>query len=340
MKKPILLLLAVFTLVAAAATGWRWYSDWRFVESTDDAYVEGDITHLAPKVAGHIAEVAVTDNQPVKAGDLLVRLDDRDQRARLADAVALVAARAAQFEQLDDKVAVQQALLVQAGAGISAAQADLVRSRADLERTRTLVRDDYVSRQRFDTQAADAAKAEAGVRGTSAQANAARRQIAVLEADRAVARAQLDQARAQQSLAESDVDATLIRAPVDGVIGNRVARAGMYVRPGQHLLSVVPLGSVWVDANFKETQLGRLRPGLAAEISVDAFAGAVITGHITGFSPASGARFSLLPPENATGNFTKVVQRVPVRIALPAGHPLSGRLLPGLSVVVRVRTAP
>ncbi|WP_173977238.1 HlyD family secretion protein [Magnetospirillum sp. LM-5] len=339
MKKRLLPVLALLVLVSAFF-GWRWWTDLRFEQTTDDAYVEGDITHLSAKVAGHVAAVLAADNQAVKAGDVLLRLDDRDQRARRDEAAALVAARAAQLEQLDDKVAVQLALLTQAGAGISAAQADLVRSRADLERTRALVRDDYVSRQRFDKETADAAKAEAGLKGSAAGANAAKRQVAVLESDRAIAIAQLDQAKAQLTLAESDLDSTIIRAPIDGIVGNRAARLGSYVRPGQHLLTVVPVHGLWVEANFKETQLTRIRPGQVARLKVDAFPDVELTGRVASFSPASGAKFSLLPPENATGNFTKVVQRVPVRIELAADHPLIGRLAPGLSVVATVRTGP
>ena len=342
MKKPVLLAVASVALIAVGGTGVRWATEWRHVETTDDAYVEGDITNMAPKVSGHVVEVAVTDNQAVKAGDVLVRIDDRDFRARVAEARAIVAARKASAAQLDDKVAVQQALLTQAGAGIASAQADLRRSRADLERTQRLVKEDYVSRQRYDAQAAEAAKAEAGVKGSSAQAVGAKRQLAVLEAERDIAEAQLAQAEAQLSLAESDLDATIIRAPADGVIGNRVAREGMYVRTGQHLLSVVPLARVWVDANYKETQIGSIHPGAQARITVDAYPGIEVAGTVTGFSPASGAKFSLLPPENATGNFTKVVQRVPVRIQLPADNPLAGKLRPGLSVVAHIdtRTAP
>ncbi|MBX9634445.1 MAG: HlyD family secretion protein [Magnetospirillum sp.] len=338
MKKPILLGAAAFAVLAASATGWRWASEWRFMETTDDAYVEGDITNMAPKVSGHVVQVAVTDNQPVKAGDVLVRIDDRDFQARVAEARAVVAARKAAALQLDDKVAVQQAMLMQAGAGIASAQADLKRSRADLQRTERLVKDDYVSRQRFDSQAAEAAKAEASVKGTNAQAVGAKRQMAVLQADRDIADAQLEQARAQLTLAEADLDATIIRAPADGVVGNRVVREGMYARIGQHLLSVVPLSTVWIDANFKETQIGRMAPGARAEISVDAFPDTKIVGTVTGFAPASGAKFSLLPPENATGNFTKIVQRLPVRIQLPPDTPLAGRLRPGLSVTVHVDT--
>ncbi len=339
MKKRLLPVLVIL-VVALAVFGWRWWTDYRFEQTTDDAYVEGDITHLSAKVAGHVAGVLAADNQTVKEGDVLLRLDDRDHKARRDEVAALVAARSAQLEQLDDKVAVQLALLTQAGAGISAAQADLVRSRADLERTRALVRDDYASRQRFDKEAADALKAEAGVKGSAAGASAIKRQVAVLDSDRAIAIAQLDQAKAQLDLAESDLDATIIRAPIDGIVGNRAARLGSYVRPGQHLVTVVPVHGLWIEANYKETQLTHIHPGQTVRLKVDAFPDVELVGRVASFSPASGAKFSLLPPENATGNFTKVVQRVPVRIELPADHPLIGRLAPGLSVVATVRTGP
>ncbi|HTH15582.1 MAG TPA: HlyD family secretion protein, partial [Magnetospirillum sp.] len=271
MKKPVLRIIAACIALAALIGGYRWATEWRHWQVTDDAYVDGDITALAPRVSGHVLKVEVADNQPVKAGDVLVRIDDRDFRARVADAGALVAARKAALEQLDDKIAVQQATLEQAGASIASARAELVRSRADLERTQRLVKDDYVSRQRFDTQAADAAKAEAGVRGSSASALVAKRQLAVLEGERDIARAQVTQAEAQLALAQIDLDATVIRAPVDGAVGNRAVRDGQYVRTGQQLLSVVPLATVWVDANFKETQLGAIHPGARVEIEVDAY---------------------------------------------------------------------
>lgn len=336
MKKIILRVLALALLSAAILTTGRWYFHGRFLETTDDAYMEGDITNLTPKVSAHVVEVTVADNQRVKAGDVLIRLDDKDYRAKAAEAGATLAARRATLAQLDDKVAVQQAVLAQAGAGISAAKADLTLSRQDLERASRLVKEDFVSRQRYDTQAAEAAKAAASLQGSSAQATAAKRQLAVLEADRDVAQAQVEQAQAQLELARADLEATVIRAPVDGIIGNRVARLGAYVRPGQHLLSVVPVDSVWVDANYKETQLTHLRPGQHASIKVDAFPDTVLDGVVDSFSPASGAKFSLLPPENATGNFTKVVQRVPVRIRLAADNPLAGRLVPGLSVIATI----
>ncbi|MBI5163777.1 MAG: HlyD family secretion protein [Magnetospirillum sp.] len=337
-RKRLLPVVAAAVLVVVAVLALRWATVWRHVESTDDAYVEGDITAMAPKVAAHVVEVAVADNQAVEQGQVLVRLDPRDFAAKVAEARAVVAARRAARAQLDDRVAVQQATAAGAAAGIAAANADLKRARQDLDRTQRLIKEDFVSRQRLDLQQADAAKAAAGVQGTGAQLTAARRQLGVLESERAVADAQIAQAEAQLALAEADLEATTIRAPVAGVIGNRAVRLGQYVRPGQYLLAVVPLDGVWVDANFKETQIGTMKPGHKATVIADSWPDIVLDGHVAGFAPASGAKFSLLPPENATGNFTKVVQRVPVRIALVPGHPLAGRLRPGLSVTVRVDT--
>ncbi|MEW5727130.1 MAG: efflux RND transporter periplasmic adaptor subunit, partial [Pseudomonadota bacterium] len=245
MRKKILAGVAAVALVAASAAGFRWATAWRWIEVTDDAYVEGDITPMASKVAGMVVEVAVADNQAVEAGAVLVRIDDVDHRARVAEARALVAAREAALAQLDDRVAVQEALVRQAGAGIASAQADFTRTRQDLDRAKALVKDDYLSRQRYDLQAAEAAKAAAGLKGTNAQLAAARAQLAALDSERGVAAAQAEQARAQLAQAQADLDATTIRAPVAGVVGNRAVRVGQYARPGQHLLSVVPLDTVW-----------------------------------------------------------------------------------------------
>jgi membrane fusion protein (multidrug efflux system) len=338
MKKPIAL-AAILVLVAAG--GWstlRWSQEWRWMESTDDAYVDGDVTAISPKVAGHVLDLVARDNRPVSKGDVLLRIDDRDYRARVEEATAQVKARLAQLIQIDDKVAVQEAVITQSGASISAARAEMVRAKADFERSRRLVREDYVSRQRFDLSQADAARAEASLTGSGAGLQAARRQLSVLGSERHVAMAQLEQAKAALSIAETDLEAATIRAPADGVVGNRAVREGQYVRPGQMLLAVVPLDHVWIDANFKETQIGRMKPGNRVEIKVDAFPGAVIGGTVDSFAPASGAKFSLLPPENATGNFTKVVQRIPVRIKVDPDTPLAGQLRPGLSVVVKVDT--
>jgi membrane fusion protein (multidrug efflux system) len=338
MKKPVALALAV---IVAAVGGWaalRWTTEWRWIESTDDAYVEGDITPILPKVAGYIVELRAEDNRPVAKGDVLMRIDDRDYRARVEEARAQLSARRAALVQLDQKIAVQDSVIAQSGASVVSARAEVARARADHERTARLVREDYVSRQRFDATLADSAKAEAGLAGSGAQAQGARRQLAVLITERTIAEAQTEQAQAALTLAEVDLEATVIRAPVDGMIGNRAVREGQYVRTGQTLMAVVPLASVWVDANYKETQLGRIRPGQKAMIAVDALGGREIEGRVDSFAPASGARFSLLPPENATGNFTKVVQRVPVRIRLTAGAEQAGLLRPGLSVTAHIDT--
>ena len=338
MKKPLAVTAA---LIIAALGGWsalRWSQEWRWIESTDDAYVDGDITAISPKVAGHVVELAARDNRPVTKGEVLVRIDERDYRARVDEATGQVNARLAQLIQIDDKVAVQEAVITQSGASISAARAEMVRAKADYERSRKLVREDYVSRQRFDISQADAARAEAGLTGSGAGMQASRRQLSVLASERNVAMAQLEQARATLIIAETELEAATIRSPIDGIIGNRAVREGQYVRPGQMLLAVVPLGEVWIDGNFKETQIGRMKPGNRVEIKIDAFPGAIIGGTVDSFAPASGAKFSLLPPENATGNFTKVVQRIPVRIRVDRDNPLAGQLRPGLSAVLRVDT--
>jgi membrane fusion protein (multidrug efflux system) len=324
--------------VGGSVVGWLWWSQWRHLETTDDAYLHSDITTISPKVAGHVAEVAVEDNQAVAAGDVLLRLDGRDYAARLAEAEAAVAARRAAIANLETRLVLQKAVIAQAAALVAGSEADLRRTRQDHERTAKLLKEDWVSRQRFDLTEADAAKAKAGVSGAMAQVEAARRQLAVLESERDMAEANLKQAEAAAAVARADVEHTVLRAPVAGVVGNRAAQVGQYVRPGQALLAVVPLDEVWVEANFKETQIAAMRPGQPVEIEIDAFAGQAVKGRLDSVSPASGAKFSLLPPENATGNFTKVVQRVPVKIVLEAGNPLDGRLRPGLSAVVTVDT--
>jgi membrane fusion protein (multidrug efflux system) len=229
-------------------------------------------------------------------------------------------------------------MIGQAEAALASAEVEVDRARLDRRRYAALVSSDYASRQRFETAEADARKAEAAFDKARAALVAERSQLAVLQSQKGEEEARLAQARASLVLARNDLDNTMIRAPVAGVVGNRTARVGQYVKPGTQLAALVPLPYVHVTANFKETQLTRMRPGQQADIAVDAYPGQTITGTIESFSPASGAQFSLLPPDNATGNFTKIVQRVPVRIALPSDAPLLGLLRPGLSVTVSVDT--
>jgi membrane fusion protein (multidrug efflux system) len=323
-------------LVLALATGTGIWLNGRHLESTDDAYLGSDITPIAAKVPGHVVEIAILDHQPVKQGDVLIRLDPRDFEARLAEARAALETAKAELALAGSKLALQETSIRQAGAEVQSAQADTTRTKRDFERSSQLVKEDFVSKSRFDATQADAAKAGALLSRARAGADGERRRLSVVQAERAAAEARLKQAEAGLAQAELDLSHTLIRSPIDGRAGNRSSQPGQYVRTGQQLMVVVPVDRVWVDANFKETQIGRMRPGQPAFVKIDAFPGQVLEGRVDSLAPASGARFSLLPPENATGNFTKVVQRVPVRIALPASHPLSGELRPGMSAVVTV----
>jgi membrane fusion protein (multidrug efflux system) len=338
MRNTALIVLLLVALTLGGVTGWYWWTAWRFQQSTDDAYVQSDITVISPKVEGYIKEVRVEDNQQVAAGQVLIVVDDRDFAAKVAQAQAAVATAEAIVATYGSRLGSQQAMIEQAAATVQSAEADLNRAQLDYKRYTALVTSDFASRQRFETADADSRKAEAALGKARAALTAEQSQLAVLRSQKREEEARLAQSRAGLQLARNDLDNTVIRAPVAGIAGNRAGRVGQYVKPGTQLLSLVPLPYVYVTANFKETQLTHMRPGQSAEISVDAYPDQPLTGRIDSFAPASGAQFSLLPPDNATGNFTKIVQRVPVRIALPAEGPLARLLRPGLSVTVTVDT--
>jgi membrane fusion protein (multidrug efflux system) len=311
-KKVLLGAGSALALLAIVALAVRWYAVARFIQSTDDAFVGGDITVLAPKVPGFIAEVAVTDNQSVHAGDLLVRLDDRDFKAALDRAQA------------------------EARASITAADAEVTRTHDDQARFARLAQRGAASVQSAQKADSDFAQAQALSVRARAGLDAAQRQSEVIETERLQTQAQLAQASADRDLAQLNLRYTELRAPVDGVIGNRSAQVGAYAAVGTQLLSVVPARGLWVDANFKEDQLARMRAGQRVRIHADVLPGVTFQGQVTSLSPATGAQFSVLPAENATGNFTRIVQRVPVRIALLGEASNLGRLRPGLSVQVEV----
>lgn len=325
-------------LLAGVVYGTHWWTVGRFIEDTDDAYVGGDITVIGPKVSGYITTLNVTDNQRVRAGDLLVKIDDRDYRAALAKAEGAVAAQEALLSNLDATEQLQQAIINEAKAGISAASAEATRAHDDEVRYRDLSGRAAVSVE--SAQRADAEDKTARANTDKAQAAwiAAQRQLNVIASQKQQARAALAQAKAERDLAALNVSYTELRAPVDGVIGNRRARVGAYAAAGTQLLSVVPAHGLWVDANFKEDQLAHMRPGQPVEIRADVLPGRVFHGYVTSLAPATGAEFSVLPPENATGNFTKIVQRVPVRVALDKKDDALGLLRPGLSVVADIDT--
>jgi len=337
-KRLILLLVAAVIIVAALILGSRWWTVGRFLESTDDAYVGGDVTVIGPKVPGYITELKVVDNQFVHAGDLLVKIDDRDYVAALNKAQGAVAAEQALLANLDATEQLQHAVVSQAKAGIDAANAETVRSRNDQVRYQVLSGRSAVSVESF--QRADATYKTAQANGAKAQASmlASQRQLDVISTQKQQARAALEQAKAERDMAQLNVGYTELRAPVDGVIGNRRARVGAYAAAGTQLLSVVPATGLWVDANFKEDQLQHMHPGQAVTIEADVLPGQVFHGHLDSLAPATGSQFSVLPPENATGNFTKIVQRVPVRVYLDGEDGHLGKLRPGLSVVAEVDT--
>jgi membrane fusion protein, multidrug efflux system len=321
---------------AAACFAWYWMTIGRYIESTDDAYVGGEVTTLSFKVAGLIETVAIVDNQSVKAGDLLLKLDDRDYRAQLTRAEANIAARRAALVNMEATRRMRVAMLGQARADLAAAMAEQVRAKYDIDRYRALSNAQFASRQRFEQADADNEKARAGERKAQAAFEAAEHQLDIVDAQQEQAAADLEQATADRDLARLNLSYTEIRSPIDGVVGNRSARVGAYATVGAQVLAIVPAHGLWVDANFKESQLAGMRKGQPAEIVADAVPGVTFRGRVASLAPATGAQFSVIPPENATGNFTKIVQRVPVRILLDDDAAELGKLRPGLSVVVYV----
>ncbi len=333
---------AAAAAVLALGVGGYALSEWRWLESTDNAYVGGDIEPISAKIAGYVAEVPVTDNQTVSPGDVLVRLDRHEFEARFAQAQAAYDNATANLGNLNAQAEAQAAQIRAAEAESASAQAEARRARLDRDRFQSLARADNVSRQRLETVEADLAKATAAVSRAQAAIGAAQGQLQVIETSRPARAALVAQAQATLDLAADDLKHTEILAGQAGIVGHKSVVPGQYVRPGGVLMSVVPIMNVFVDANFKETQLTQMAPGQSVRLRIDAYPDVTLTGEVVSLAPASGALFSLLPPENATGNFTKVVQRVPVRIRFTDQGVLAGKLRPGLSVqaVVDTRTGP
>ncbi|MFO1057832.1 MAG: HlyD family secretion protein [Dongiaceae bacterium] len=329
-------LLLAAGLVVLFVTGWDSWVGASARQVTDDAYVRGDITPLSAKVAGYVQAVPVDDFQRVKAGDLLVEIEDQDYAARVAQAEADLLGAEAAIANLKSRKALQHAEIDQAGNVIDATAADLERAQQELTRQKALLATSYGTQQKVEQAVAEQKRLAATLERNRAELEAQRRQMGVLDTQESQLRAEYKAKRAVLDLARINLGYTRIVAPIDGMVGERGVRAGQYVHEGTQVISVIPLQNVWVVANYKETQLTRVEPGQPVEIRVDAFPGVVIAGHVERIAPASGSQFSLLPPDNATGNFTKVVQRIPVKIRLDAPNPLDGKLRPGMSVVATV----
>lgn len=333
-KNKLLGLVLCLGAVAAVTAGWTWASSIE-ERSTDNAYIRGDVTSMAPKIAGYVTTLEVDDNQAVRAGDVLFRIDDRDYKARLAQAIADVETARARLISVEAEITLQHALVRQAEAEHLAALAQHKLARIASERGHKLIRSNAVGQEEVDERDAALSKAEAGVSAASARLDAEQQRIAVLETQRKAAIAALAHAQAAEELAQIDFDDTVVRAPVDGVVGNRQVRVGRLVVPGMSLIDIVPVDDVWVVANFKETQVERIRAGQRAMITVDGYPDTPIAGIVDSFAPGSGSAFTMLPTDNATGNFVRVVQRVPVKIRF-LSNPLPGRIVPGLSARVEI----
>lgn len=335
-RRKILVALGGLLLVVAVFGVREWWTTGRFIEATDDAFVGADTTTIASKVSGFVTRVAVADNQTVHTGDLLALIDDREYRAELAKAQATVDGQEAALANLDAAAELQKALIDEARSKTESSAAERQRAAADGVRAHNLMKRNVVSEQDFEQVDATVTKSRADDDAARAALVAAQRQLTVIETQKKQALAALAQARAARDLAQLDVGYTEIRSPIDGVVGNRQARVGDYATVGAQLMSVVPASGLYVNANFKESQIAHMRPGQRAIIEADVLKGVRFEGIVESLSPATGAEFSLLPAENATGNFTKIVQRVPVRIALQGSASSLGQLRPGLSVLARV----
>ena len=338
LKRILMATAGTAVLVGAGTYGWYWYDTGRFLESTNDAYVQADYTTIAPKVSGYISKVAVEDNQAVKAGDVLARIDDRDYRTALAQAKADVASAQADIRNIDAQLAEQQSVIAQAESAIVAGQAGVKFAKDDYDRYQKLTAGKITSIQ--DVQRAQTVfqQQTAQLQSDRAALTAAHQRVEVLNTARAKAETQVTRLQSVVDQAELNLSYTTITAPIDGTVGARSLRVGQYVQAGTQLMAVVPLHAVYVVANFKETQLTNVTAGQPVEISVDTFPGVTFKGKVDSLSPASGLEFALLPPDNATGNFTKIVQRIPVKIVLDPNDAYAGRLRSGMSVEPTIDT--
>lgn len=330
-----ILLSLLFAIPVIAGIGY-WLFDRQHYETTDDAYLKSNIVLISPKVQGYVTQLSIDDNQAVKKDDVLVAIDDRDYQARVIQAEANVNAEIAHIERLRTMKISQRAHIETAGANIAAMQAKQDQSQKDLQRFYNLIDRGSAARQSLDKAQSESKQAAAELRGSQASSAAELNQLTTLDIEITETEARLKNAQAQSTLAKMDVDHTQVRAPVDGIIGNRGVQLGQLVRPGVTLAYLVENKKIWVEANFKETQLENMRPGQAVAIKVDAYPDLELEGKVDSFSPASGSEFSILPAENATGNFTKIVRRVPVKIVFDSNTNVQ-LLKPGLSVAVKVK---
>ena len=337
-RKTIFFGAVAVLALAAASYGVHWFLVGRFHVSTDDAYVRANNTMLGARVSGHIAAILPRDNSVVRAGDVVFRIDDGDYKIAVDAARTRIATQQATIERLDRQVAAQESAAEQAKANLASAEAGLKRAGLDYDRQQQLSEKGYASRATYEVSEAGRDQGLAGVKSARAAVDTAQSNVEVAKARKAEAQAQLMELQTTLAKAERDLDFTYVRTPVDGTFSNRLVNTGDFIAVGQRLGNVVPLDDVFIDANFKETQLKRIRPGQPVTISVDAYGHRKFAGTVDSISPAAGSVFTLLPPDNATGNFTKIVQRLPVRIRVPKDVARQNLLRAGMSVYATVDT--
>jgi membrane fusion protein, multidrug efflux system len=336
-KRVLLLTLAALALGGVLLT-WVWWNDTRFLVTTDDAYARADSVTISPRVTGYVTAVLVAENQQVHRGDTLVTIDDTDYQLHIGEAEATVRSRTAAIVTLERQIKLQQSVIAQANATLLAAQAEADRASTMYQRDRDLIKKGYATQEQVETDKAASLAASAEVQKAQALLRQAQSESAVLLTRKEGQEADLAGANAALGSARFDGAHTRIVAPIDGVVGNRDVQVGAYVRPGRPIFTLVPIHDVYIIANFKETQLGRMRAGQPVSFRLDAYPGVTGYGRVESFAPATGSEFALLPPQNATGNFTKIVQRVPVKIALSEKGGLKDKIRPGLSATVSVDT--
>lgn len=334
-RRILLTLAGVAVLVGVSWAAWWWITG-RFIETTDDAYLQADSISVAPKINGYVAKVLVSDNQNVKRGDVLIRLDARKYQAVSDQASATIAARNADYAKAQADLVQQDSTIAEARAQLQGAEADARHAQTEVARYAPLARSGAEPEERLAQLNNQLAQARSTVAAKQAALRSSQTRYGTLQAQLKQAQAQLGVAKASEAQSQLDVDDAVIRSPLDGRVADRGVRVGQYVQPGTRLLTVVPISAIYLTANYKETQIGGMRAGQTVTVHVDALPGRDLQGHIDSLAPGTGAQFALLPPSNATGNFTKIVQRVPVRIALDVPDDLRAALMPGLSATVEV----
>ena len=337
-RKLVLMGVGALLALAAASYGVHYVLVGRFYVSTDDAYVRANNTTLGARVSGHISAILSGDNVLVRAGEVIFRIDDGDYRIGVDAARTRMATQQATIDRIGRQVTALESAVVQAKAQLVSAEAALKRADLDFDRQQALSAKGFASRATFEVSEAGRDQGAAAVKSAQAAYDASRDNVEVTRAQQAEARAQLAELQTSLAKAERDLDFTSVRAPVDGTFSNRLVNAGDFIAMGQRLGNVVPLNDVFIDANFKETQLKRIRPGQPVTISVDAYGHRKFAGVVDSISPAAGSVFTLLPPDNATGNFTKIVQRLPVRVRVPKEVAKQNLLRAGMSVYATVDT--